>query len=211
MSTSFNNLYGRLVQFTRRLEVTRRKSQPRWTMVEDLEQRALLSAANTLVVEPEVQVLNLVHQGNPSAMQQQTDALADLSQGDIDPPALKFGSLKQHHNAKQASAKSFFNRNDFSGDWNLGTGGQPPSNSIVLHVQQFGRKVTATLEAAGSTIAVMSGKIKQGQFVADLNATQGITTGKLTLQKTSNTTFIGVLSITAPGQPTQSTGLTGAK
>jgi hypothetical protein len=145
--------------------------------------------------------------------QNQDQGVADNNYGDADAPALKFGSLKHRPMAKSANAKAnVFNRNTFAGDWNLGVGGQPPSNAVVLHVQQFGRKVTATLEIAGQgTIAVMSGKIKQGQFVADLTGTQTPTTGSFKLQKTSNSTLIGVMTINFNGQGSQSIGLTGEK
>lgn len=218
MSTTLHNLYGSLVHLTHTFGAARRQRPTRVMQVEGLEERVLLSAASMLVIEPQVQHVNIIDQldqsHNQNQNQNQDNGVADTNHGEADASALHFGSLKHMGMAKQANPNAkaaVFNRNNFAGDWNLGIGGQAPNNTNVLHIQQFGRKVTATLEQTGTgIIAVMTGRIKQGEFVADLTGTQAPATGSLKLQKTSNTQLIGILTINFNQNP-QSVGITGAK
>lgn len=201
MSISLHNWLGNLFQFgTRRRGTARRKSLQRSTAVEGLENRALLSAANTLAAPPDAQAVCIEQHNHVTSAHGKHGQLAQDSNIESDVPHEKIASLKQH---LDQNAKQKINSN-FAGDWNLGLYGEQPSEHTVMHVEQKGKKVFGTISQEGSgEIAVLTGKVKKGELIGDLvvNGVNGI--AKMDVHKTSNDEFLGTISIDIPGQGPQ--------
>jgi hypothetical protein len=165
-----------------------------WSSAEALEQRALLSASN--------------------GMSGGVEQMADVSYADDSDMA----SDMKHHKSKAMTGQETMGHDmdrsikmashkrqgaqtkveipDFSGDWFLGFGDDPPSPESTMTVEQNGKKITATIQD-NDTEVLVKGKIKQGELRAKFNVPGEEIFGTFEVRLTAADEFDGTLTINA--------------